>query len=153
MAHVTFDGPASPGSSARVLKQDVSEDLDHGVRDITVIVLATHVTTLSGQVITVANFVLFSTKMVFIHGICGRMGTIGVDTLAIPIDGDEVLRFEALWWQVGEKELLRAAHNSWSRPRFVWRFIGRLSRKGLTRHDMLLDARITVLADTLEARQ
>jgi hypothetical protein len=100
-------------------------------------------------VVTVANFVLFGTMVIFVHGIRGGVGTIGVDTFAILIDGNELLRFEALWRQVGEKELLRAAHDSWSRPRFGWRFIRRLSSQGLTRHDVLLDARITVLADTL----
>jgi hypothetical protein len=71
-------------------------------------------------VVTVADFVLFGTVVVFVHGIRGGVGTIGVDTFAIFIDGDEFLRFEALGRQVGEKELLRAAHDSWSRPRFGW---------------------------------
>jgi hypothetical protein len=46
MAHVTFNRPASPRSRARVLKEDVSEYIDYGVRDITMVVLATHVATL-----------------------------------------------------------------------------------------------------------
>jgi hypothetical protein len=119
MAHVTFDGPASPSSRARVLKENVSEYFDYCVRDITVIVLATHVATFAGEVIAVAHFVLFGATVVFIHGIRGRMGTIGVDTFAILIDGDKVLCLEAHWGQVGEEEFLRAAHDSWSRPRFI----------------------------------
>ena len=123
MAHVTFDGPASPSSRARVLKEDVSEYVDYRVRDITMIVLATHVTTLAGEVITVAHFVLFGATVVFIHGIRGRMGAIGVNTFTILIDGDKVLCLEAHWGQMGGKEFLRAAHDSWSRPQFVWRLI------------------------------
>lgn len=153
MAHVAFDGPARPSLSARVLAEDVSEHLDYGVRDIAVIILATHVTTLSREMITVANLVLFGTAVVFIHGIRGRMGTISVDTFAVLIDGDKILRFETDWRQVSEKELLRAAHDSWSRPQLLRRFIRGLSRQGLTRHDVLLDARVTVLANTLKVRQ
>lgn len=106
-----------------MLKEDVSEYIDYGVGDITMVVLATHVTTLPGQVIAVADLVLFGTAMILIHGIRGWMGTIGVDTFAVLIDSDEVLRFEASWRQMSGKELLRAAHDSWSRPRLVWRFI------------------------------
>lgn len=149
MAHVAFDRPARPSLSARVLAEDVSEHLDYGVRDIAVIILATHVTTFSREVITVTNLAVLGTAVVFIHGIRGRMGTIGVDTFAVLIDGDKILRFETDWRQVSEKEFLRAAHDSLSRPQLLRRFIRGLSRQGLTRHDVLLDARVTVLANTL----
>jgi hypothetical protein len=74
-------------------------------------------------VIAVADLVLFGTAMILVHGIRRWMGTIGVDAFAILIDSDEVLRFEAPWRQMGGKELLSAAHDSWSRPQLVWRFI------------------------------
>lgn len=153
MAHVAFEGPTRPSLSARVLAEDVSEHIHYGVRDIAVVILTTHITTLSREVITVTNLVVFGTAVVFIHGIRGRMGTIGVDTFAVFIDGDKILRFETDWRQMREKEFLRAARDSLTRPQLLRRFIRRLNRQGLTRHDVLLDARVTVLANTLMIRQ
>jgi hypothetical protein len=133
-----------------VLERKVPEDLDNSVGHIPVVIWAAHITTLSRQMIAVADLGFFSPEMIAVHSIRRRMRAVCVEAIPVFIDGDIVLRLLGLGWQGGREELQGATDNGWSRPQLLSRFFRRL-RQLLIRHDVLLDATVAIFANSLIA--
>lgn len=112
MTLMTLDRAASPGPSARMLAQEISHYLDDGVRDIRVVIRTAHITTFSGQVILIADFVFVGPGMIRSHSLRRRVRAVCIDTFSIFVDGDEFLRPDTLGWERGAEKLLGVA---WSR--------------------------------------
>lgn len=74
-----------------MLAQEVSHDLDDSVGDIGVVVGTTHITTFSGQMIAVADFVFVGPSMIRSHSFRGWMRAVCIDTFSIFVDGDQFL--------------------------------------------------------------
>jgi hypothetical protein len=149
MALVALDGSASPAFGAGVLERKVPEDLDNSVGHIPVVIWAAHITTLSRQVIAVADLGFFGAEMITVHSIRRRMRAVCVEAIPVFIDGDIVLG-RGLGWQGGREELQGATDDGWSRPQLLSRFFRRL-RQLLIRHDVLLDATVAIFANSLIA--
>jgi hypothetical protein len=149
MALVALDGSASPAFGAGVLERKVPEDLDNRVGHIPVVIWAAHITTLSRQVIAVADLGFFGPEMISVHSIRRRMRTVCVEAIPVFIEGDIVLGL-GLGWQGGREELQGATDNGWSTPQLLRRFFRRLGQL-LIRHDVLLDATVAIFANSLIA--
>lgn len=115
MAQVTLDGSASPALGAGVLEREVPEYLDDGVRYIAVVIWAAHITTLSRQMIAVADLGFLGPAVVTVHSIRGRVRAVCVEAIPIFIDRNVVLGF-SLARQGGGEELQWATDNGWSGP-------------------------------------
>lgn len=113
-----------------MLEEDVSEDFDDSIRDITVVILTAHITALAGEVVAIAHSVFLGSAMIFVKGLGGWMRTISVQPVTILIDGDKFLRFQTLHWQRGGEKFLRATHDCRRRPQLFRRRRVRVCRFG-----------------------
>jgi hypothetical protein len=67
--------------------------------------------------VAIADFVLLGSSVIFIKGLRRRVGIVWVDTVAVFIDWNEFLRFDARQGEHGSKEILRATNNCRGRPK------------------------------------
>jgi len=128
VTQIALDGSTCPSSGARVLEENVSENLDDGIGNIAVVILTAHITALAGEVVAIAHSVFLSSAMIFVKGLWGWMRAISVEPVTISIDGDKFLGFQTLCWQCGGKKLLRATHDCRRRPQLLRRWRVRACR-------------------------